>query len=356
MNSLPNRTDLTLDQKIAQMLLVGFRGYFLDDDNPIIADLRDLHIGGVILFDYDVVKKAHERNVSSPAQLLRLTEQLRAHMALPTFVSIDQEGGTVNRLKPEYGFKNTISHRELGEQDDLSHTEQQGRHIAQMLREYGINLNFAPCLDLAINKQNKAIYGRDRTFSEDPVKAAHHAAAYIRGHRSEGVLTCVKHFPGHGSSLADTHLGVADVTDTWSQAEVHPYSHLLGHGLIDMIMTTHIFNRKLDERYPATLSKAIMQGMLREKMGYDGVIISDDLQMQAISDHFGYEQVVELALLAGLDILAIGNNLAWEPDIATRTIRIIKDLLDKGIIDESRIDRSVDRIIMRKQSVVNPLY
>jgi beta-N-acetylhexosaminidase len=351
MNTLPRRDELTLDQKIAQMLLVGFRGYYLDEHNPVIGDLRDLYVGGVILFDYDVVKKAHDRNISSPAQLLRLTEQLRSHMALPTFVSIDQEGGTVNRLKPDYGFKNTISHRELGEQNDLLQTEQQGRHIAAMLREYGINLNFAPCLDLAINKQNKAIYGRDRTFSENPETAAQHAAAYIRGHRAEGVLTCVKHFPGHGSSLADTHLGVADVTDSWSPAEVYPYQYLLDNGLIDMVMTTHIFNRNLDERYPATLSRAIMQGILRDTMGYDGVIISDDLQMQAIADHFGYEQVVELALLAGLDILAIGNNLAWEPDIAQRTIGIVKDLLDRGVIDEARIDRSVDRILQRKQEL-----
>lgn len=352
MTNLPKRSDLTLDQKIAQMLLVGFRGYHLDADNPIIRDLRDLHIGGVILFDYDVIKKAHDRNINSPAQLLRLTDALRTHMSIPTFVSIDQEGGTVNRLKPEYGFQATRSHRELGELDNLADTEQQGRHIAGLLREFGINLNFAPCLDLAINKENKAIYGRDRTFSEDPMRAAEHAAAYIRGHRSEGVLTCVKHFPGHGSSLADTHLGVADVTDTWSTAEVYPYEYLLEHGLIDMVMTTHIFNRNLDAHYPATLSRAIMQGMLRDTMGYQGVIISDDLQMQAISNHFGYEQVVELALLAGLDILAIGNNLAWEPDIASSTIRIIKNLLDKGVIDEVRIDQSVERILQRKLSLL----
>ncbi len=345
---VPRLGDLTLDQKIAQMLLVGFRGFTLDSDNPIIKDLKDQHVGGIILFDYDVVLKSYERNIKSPEQLSILMQQIYSHMGMATFVSIDQEGGTVNRLKPEYGFEATRTHVELGRIDDTNETYIEGQKIARMLKLYGINLNFAPCLDLAINKQNKAIYGRDRTFSDQPESVAAHGEAYIRGHKSEGVLTCPKHFPGHGSSLDDTHLGMADVTDSWQPFEMYPYEHIIGQGICDMIMTTHIFNRKLDETYPATMSAKIMQGILRDKLGYEGVIISDDLQMNAIRHHFGLEDAVRQTILAGVDILAFGNNLAFEPDIASRCIRIVKDFLDQGIIDEERINTSVERILQRK--------
>jgi beta-N-acetylhexosaminidase len=347
---LPSLSDLTLDQKIAQMMLVGFRGFQLEDDNPLIRDLREHMVGGIILFDYDVLKRSHERNISTPAQLEKLMSQIYSHLQVSTFISIDQEGGTVNRLKPEYGFPHSYSHKELGEEDDVVHTEKHGQHIAQVLRSYGINLNFAPCVDLGINKENKAIYGRNRTFSEDPFNVTAHARAYINGHRKEGVLTALKHFPGHGSSLADTHLGMADVTDTWSQKETIPYEILINEGLCEMVMTTHIFNRNLDPKFPGTLSRAVISGMLREKLNFEGVIISDDLQMQAITNHFGLDSVVELALIAGVDILAFGNNLAWEPDIVERCTRIVKELLDAGTITEERLDTSVKRILSLKKT------
>jgi beta-N-acetylhexosaminidase len=345
---LPKLSELTLDQKIAQMMLVGFRGFQLDDDNPLIDDLRNAMVGGIILFDYDVLKRSHERNIKSPAQLEKLMSQIYSHLQVPTFISIDQEGGTVNRLKPDYGFPHSYSHKELGEEDDVVHTEKHGQHIAQVLRSYGINLNFAPCVDLGINKENKAIYGRNRTFSDDPFNVTAHARAYIQGHKKEGVLTALKHFPGHGSSLADTHLGMANVTESWSQKETIPYEVLINEGLCDMVMTTHIFNQNLDPEYPATLSRQVITGMLRDKLQFEGVIISDDLQMQAITDHFGLDKVVELALIAGVDVLAFGNNLAWEPDIVARCTRIVKELLESERITEQRIDASVERILSLK--------
>ncbi|KPP95306.1 MAG: beta-N-acetylhexosaminidase [Bacteroidetes bacterium HLUCCA01] len=350
---LPRLEDLSLDQKIAQMLLIGFRGTELTDENPIIRDLRDYQVGGVILFDYDVVMKTYGRNVTSPDQLRNLMQQLYSHTKFPTFFSIDQEGGTVNRLRPEYGFPATRSHKTLGQLDDLEETRREGEHIARLLQSYGLNLNFAPCVDLGINKDNKAIYGRDRTFSDDADQVTAHARAYIKGHKAGGVLTALKHFPGHGSSLADTHLGMADVTQTWSPREVIPYERLIGEGLCDMVMTTHIFNGQLDPNVPATLSASVMQGMLRTQMGFDGVIISDDLQMQAITNYFGLDNVVELALLAGVDILAFGNNLAYEPDVVERSIHIVRRLLEDGTIDELRINASVRRILRLKEKLVS---
>lgn len=350
---LPKTEDLTIDQKIAQMMLVGFRGTRLDEDNPVVSDIKRYQVGGIILFDYDVVKKSYGRNITSPDQLRSLMHQFYQILEMPTFLSIDQEGGTVNRLKPEYGFPQTRSHKELGEINHLDTTYQEGRHIAGLLKDYGLNLNFAPCIDLGINKENKAIYGRDRTFSDQAETVTDHAREYIKAHRDVGVMTALKHFPGHGSSLADTHLGMADVTETWSPEEVVPYEKLIAEGLCDMVMTTHIFNGQLDTNVPATLSPKIMQGMLRDTMKYDGVIISDDLQMQAITDYFGLEKVVELALLAGVDVLAFGNNLAYEPDVVPRTIRVVNDLLDRDVIQEDRLNTSVNRILSLKKRLVN---
>ncbi|MCC5924990.1 MAG: glycoside hydrolase family 3 protein [Bacteroidetes bacterium] len=346
---LPELSDLSIDQKLAQMLLVGFRGMELDSDNPIYHDIVKHEVGGIILFDYDVLKKSHDRNIASPGQLRSLMQQFYQILRVPTFLSIDQEGGTVNRLKPENGFPETLSHKSLGQLDNLDATREQGKHIAGLLKAYGLNLNFAPCVDLGINKENKAIYGRDRTFSDQPDRVTNHARAYIEGHQEIGVMTALKHFPGHGSSLADTHLGMADVTETWSPEEMIPYERLIAEGLCDMVMTTHIFNGQLDPNVPATLSASIMQGILRESMKYDGVIISDDLQMQAITDYFGLDNVIELALQAGVDILAFGNNLAYEPDVVSRSIHTMKNLLDKGVIDELRINASVKRILKLKK-------
>ncbi len=349
---VPHPDDLSLEQKLGQMLLLGFRGTVLEKDNPIVSDIRDHQIGGVILFDYDVVRQSADRNIASPEQVRALTADLKSLSQIPLFVSIDQEGGTVNRLKPDFGFPPTFSHKELGEKDDLAFTYEHGRAIASLVRRHGHNVNFAPCLDLGINKQNKAIYGRDRCFSDDPEVAALHASAYVRAHRDEGVIAAAKHFPGHGSSLEDTHLGMADVTKSWQEYEVLPYQRLMDEGLVEMIMTTHIFNRRLDEKWPATLSPRVLKDMLRKRMGFEGVIISDDLQMKAISGHYGDRVVMEQALLAGVDILAYGNNLDFDPGLASRFIRIAKQLLDDGKISVGRINDSVMRILLLKEKMV----
>ncbi len=350
-SSLPALKDLSLEQKLGQMLLLGFRGKELKPTNPIVAEIEEYHIGGVILFDYDIKLQSGDRNIESPEQVKELTTDLKSHARIPMFVSIDQEGGLVNRLKPEFGFPPTLSHKALGERNDLDFSREHGREIARLVKQTGHNMNFAPCVDLGINKENKAIYGRERCFSDDPEVVALHASAYVRGHKEEGVLTALKHFPGHGSSKEDTHLGMADVTETWQQHEVLPYQRVLDEGLCDMIMTTHIFNRNLDPDYPATLSESILKGMLRDQMGFEGVIISDDLQMKAITAHFGVDDVMKQALTAGVDILAYGNNLDFDPRIASKFVRVAKEMLHDGDITEERIDESVGRILKLKEQI-----
>ncbi len=352
---IPDASELDLDEKLGQMLLLGFRGTRLTDDNPIVSDIRDHKIGGVILFDYEIKRATTDRNISSPEQVAKLTSDLKEYADIPLIVSIDQEGGLVNRLKPEFGFSRTLSHKELGEKNDLDFTRRHAREIAGLVKASGHNMNFAPCVDLGINKENKAIYLRERCFSDDPEAVALHASAYVRGHREAGVLTALKHFPGHGSSKEDTHLGMADVTDTWQEYEILPYQRILEEGLCQMIMTTHIFNRKLDETWPATLSRKILDGILRRQLGFDGVIISDDLQMKAITEHFGEDEVMKQALRAGVDVLAYGNNLDFEPDLAERFLRIAGQMLEDGEITIEQIDASVSRILnLKKQFYDQP--
>jgi beta-N-acetylhexosaminidase len=190
-----------------------------------------------------------------------------------------------------------------------------------------------------------------RSFSADPVVVTEQATAFIEAHHEIGVSCTLKHFPGHGSSTGDTHLGVVDVTTTWEPIELEPFSKLVSANLADAILTAHVFNSTLDPRYPATLSRATITGILREQIGYDGLVLSDDMQMGAIRDAFGYEDAVRLAIEAGIDVLTIANQQVFEEGIVGRTIDLIEQLVSDGKIDEERIDGSHRRIQAFKASL-----
>jgi beta-N-acetylhexosaminidase len=162
------------------------------------------------------------------------------------------------------------------------------------------------------------------------------------------VLTTLKHFPGHGSSRSDSHLGFTDVTDTWSATELEPYARIIAGGQVDAIMTAHVFNARLDAQYPATLSPATINGLLRTKLGFAGVVISDDMQMGAIVDHYGFETAIRKALEAGVDILVFGNNLEYDEEIVPRAIAVISHLVASGVLSEARINQSYQRIMRLK--------
>ena len=336
--------DVSLEIKIGQMLMVGFRGLEVSDADPIVQDIRDRHIGGVVLFDYDVPTKTPVRNIKSPAQVKALVEALQAVASTPLLVAIDQEGGKIRRLKEKFGFPPTVSHQYLGAMNDLALTRKHATAIAQTLAQLGINLNLAPVVDLNTNPDNPIIGQLERSFSADPDIVTNHALEFIRAHHEQGVLCTLKHFPGHGSSTDDSHLGLVDVTNTWSPTELEPYANIIKAGEADVIMTAHVFNANLDSEYPATLSKPTITGILREELGYDGVVISDDMQMGAIADHYGFETAIQATIEAGVDIIAIANNSVYEEDIAARTIALIKQLVQDGKISEARINESYQRI------------
>lgn len=338
-------TPPTLREKIGQLLIVGFRGSRPEECGPIVRDILEHQIGGIVLFDQEMAGQSiTRRNIESPSQVRDLVRHLQARARVPLLVSIDQEGGRVNRLKPDYGFPESLSHEELGRLDQPGETHRHAETTAKTLADLGINLNLAPVVDLDANPDNPIIRGKGRSFSGDPDRVTRHAAEFIKAHRTQGVLTCAKHFPGHGSASGDTHLGLVDVTNTWSEQELIPFRQLIKAGLCDMIMSAHVFNAKLDPEYPATLSRAVITGLLRESLGFQGVIASDDLEMKAIASHYSLENSVPTAVNAGVDMLCFGNNLSYDPDIAPKAIEILLHAVESGRIKETRIDASHRRV------------
>ncbi|HKO33013.1 MAG TPA: glycoside hydrolase family 3 N-terminal domain-containing protein [Candidatus Limnocylindria bacterium] len=346
----PTPAEISLRAKIGQMLLVGFRGTDADSASAVLADIRDRGLGGVVLFSVDQPTGSAVRNIVSPEQLATLTTTLQdaagtsAPPLAPLLIAVDQEGGQVARLGPDHGFPPTVSAAELGAKGNLRATQRAGRDIARTLRRAGINLNLAPVVDLNLNPTNPIIGALDRSFGADPELVHLQAAAFIRGHRDIGVQTTLKHFPGHGSSVGDTHLGVVDVSDTWQPVELAPFGDLIADGLAEAILTAHVFNANLDPEHPATLSAPTIDGILRRQLGWDGVVISDDMQMGAIRDAYGYADAVRLAILAGVDILTIANQQAFEEGIVEHTIDLVEGMVTDGRIPERRINESWRRV------------
>ncbi len=347
-NNLSTVSELSLKEKIGQLFLMGFRGNDISEGSEVLDMIKEHKPGGVILFDKDMVHNQPVHNIKSPEQVRSLTKALQESSKPPLLIGIDQEGGLINRLKPEYGFPETISHQKLGEKDDTAFTETHSRHIANILSEAGINMNFAPVLDVSSNPNSSIIAKRERSFGNSHDNVTRHARAYIRGHEQINIQTCCKHFPGHGSAEGDTHAGFVDVTDTWDETELEPYKTLIDEGLCSMIMTAHIFNSKLDKEMPATLSENVLTNLLRKKLNFSGVIISDDMQMRAISDHYSLKESLEKGLKAGLDIFCFGNNLLKEKVQLKDCISALEQLIEEGNITEQRIDESVARILEMK--------
>ncbi|MDY0043496.1 MAG: glycoside hydrolase family 3 N-terminal domain-containing protein [Syntrophales bacterium] len=338
-----------LDAKIGQMILVGFRGLLVDEGSPIVRDIRSKTIGGVILFDYDVPSGSHVRNIQSPHQVKTMVKKLKSFSDVPLFVAIDQEGGKVSRLKSCYGFPDSVSASFLGHADNLDETSRTAEITAQTLKDLGINVNFAPVVDLNRNPENPVIGELERSYSPDSSVVIRHARATIDAFHRYGVLCAIKHFPGHGSSDSDSHEGFVDVTDSWAPEELLPFEALIRLKKADFVMTAHVMNRKLDPLWPATLSTHILSGILRINLVYTGVVISDDLQMGAIRLNYSLERAIYRAILAGCDMLVFANNSIYDEMIASRAHSIIRKLvLQKNLISPARINTSYKRIMALK--------
>ena len=337
--SLPN--DAELKKMIGHMLVVGFDDATINAQSPIVKELQTYELGGVILFDRFYKERNRTKNISSPEQLKELTKQLKYYAKRPLLISIDQEGGKVARLKPSYGFAEIPSAFALSK-TSLDNAKTVYTSMAQMLKDNGINCDFGPVVDLAVNEKNSVIVGLERSYGQESETVTQFAKVFIDALKSKGVISVLKHFPGHGSSLGDSHLGFVDVTQTWSERELEPYQKLIASNSVSMIMSAHVYNAKLDATYPATLSYAINSKLLREKMHYNGVLISDDLQMEAISKYYTLKETVTLAINSGIDMLLFGNQLSQ-----TKTDEIVETIMAQvknGAISLERIIKANERI------------
>ena len=356
--------EYTLDEDIGMMLLVGFRGQELDHNKniDIISALRDYHVGSVILFDYDVPTGTRGRNIKDAEQLKRLCRQLRSFATADNLlIGIDQEGGYVSRLSTRYGFPHIPSAQKCATMgyDTVRHYADL---TGQMLEEIGINLDFAPVADVNVNPACPVIGKIERSFSGDPEVVRQCCLIWSEELANHHVVSCWKHFPGHGSAKGDTHLGLVDVSETWQRSELEPYrmdeennyappldnpdaEYLFEHKIPGMVMTAHVINRKLDPTgLPASLSPTITS-YLRDTLGFNGVIVTDDLAMGAIVSQYSFEKAVRMAVMAGADLLCLSNNGGtYDVNMVPRAVKVIKEMIEKGEVSEERIRQSANRV------------
>jgi len=336
---------------------MGFNGCEIHEKSPIAQWLSNDGLGGVLLFDKDVASDTYGKNLKNQAQIKHLTHQLN-HFAnlssrddnLPLLIAIDYEGGSVDRLTRIEGCMTTLNATELNRLDDDA-LEEEICQMATTIRDLGFNLNFAPVVDLQLNNKQGIIGKLHRSFSKNPEEVIRVAKIFVKVFSRYGIATSYKHFPGHGSAVGDTHEGFVDVTETFQPSELVPYHSLLKDKHVPaMVMTAHVVNKKLDTSgLPATLSKEILTNLLRETLGYDGVIISDDLQMQAIAKHYSLEEAVCLTINAGSDMLIFANQLG--ENTAMEVIDCIERLVLSRKISQQRIDDAYRRIMRLKQQI-----
>lgn len=327
-----------LKQLLYKMLIIGFDGNDILNNKKLITNIQN-GLGGVILFDHYIDDKTKSKNIQSPQQVKKLNESLQSISESPLIICIDQEGGKVARLKEEKGFSNTLSAKEIAFLEEKD-AKKEYTNLSFQLKDLGINCNFAPLVDLGINKESKIIYGLDRAYGEDSEQVVKYAQIFMDALNENQIISVLKHFPGHGSAKGDSHEGFVDITKTWDEIELTPYKKLLHK--TKMIMSAHVYNGKIDENYPATLSFKTNTQLLRKKLGFNGVLVTDDLQMLAIKKHYKKEEAIELAINSGADILMYCNQLS--NDDTDETIDMMMHLVKNKKISIDRIKEANHRI------------
>ena len=335
---------LFLKQQIGQMLIAGFKGLEIKQGDPIVRDIQEFNLGGVILYDEEVSDPNEKwRNIQTQKQTANLIQSINEISEEKLFIGVDQEGGHVNRLKADYGFPPCSSWHEIGLFNDVNKTRECAELMANTLNKTGFNLNFAPVVDVNSNSASY-VSKLERCFNSNPHTIAEHASIFISAHNKQGITTVLKHFPGLGSAEADTHEGFVDITETWTAAELEPYKILLSKHRIDMVMVAHCFHSGVDPDWPASMSSKTVHGLLRSELGYDGVVICDDPIMGAIAKNYSFDTAMEKIINAGVDLLGFGNNLVYDIDIVPKTVNTIYRLVENGNISEDRIVESYERM------------
>lgn len=338
----------SLEEMAGQMVMVGFNGSSLSDSG--VRAVRDQvargEIGGVMFLRTNVESLSSVRSINRAL--------VSARPWLPPFIALDQEGGQIERLTAAVGFNEIPSAEAVARQTfDEAQTLYAG--LARDLARQGFNVNFGPVVDLNLNPANPIIARYERAYGDEPESVTAFAGAFVEGHRQAGVATALKHFPGHGSSEDDSHEGFVDITGLWDPIELEPYRALIGEGLADMVMAAHLYNEEIEgggaDQLPASLSPAWIEGVLRNDLGFGGVVITDDLEMAAIRSRFDLHDTIVRAVGAGVDILLFSNTAAYDARMGSEIHAI---LVAEGRADSAfaaRIAQSYGRIIALKRRV-----
>lgn len=335
----PQATDtveqMTLDEKIGQMMFAGVSGTTLQPETTSL--IQKAKVGGLILYG---------NNLETPQQTVTLMNDIMAANSknqLPLFLGTDQEGGKVVRLPG--ALNNFPTNRKIGDINQSKFSFEIGQLLGEQLRAFGFNLDFAPVLDVNSNPNNPII--GDRSFSNDPAIVSQLGIQTMKGLESEQVIPVVKHFPGHGDTSVDSHLELPKVTKSLNdlnQLELVPFKEAINSGA-DVVMVAHILLPKIDPQYPSSMSKEIITGMLRKQLGFDGVVMTDDMTMKAITNHYAIGQAAVDSIKAGSDIILIAHEYAN----MTAAIEAVKVAVSNGEITEERINESVQRILKLKE-------
>lgn len=325
---------MSLKEKLGQLLITGISGTTLTDET--IALITEYKVGGVIFYSV---------NLPDPATALELINNIKkenANNAIPLFLCVDQEGGQVSRLP---GFAKLPANKQIGDQNDPELSYTIGTILGQQLKAYGLNMNFAPVLDVNRNPNNPVI--GERAFSNDPKIVSELGIATMKGMKDEKIIPVVKHFPGHGDTSVDSHLELPVVRKNLEQlkeVELLPFQQAIDEG-VDVIMIAHILLPEFDEDHPATMSEAVITDLLRKELDYNGLVITDDLTMQAITNQYDIATAAVSSILAGSDMVMIAHDY----NSVLHTIAAFEDAIEAGVITEERIDESVKRILSLKQ-------
>ena len=360
-----NCSQPSLEKMVGQMIMTGFHGDGMgqnaEDFAAIENQIKNGTVGGVILFDVDVSglvksgmsmqdakKQIFSSNIKNMQQVKQLTGHLQSIAPETLLIAIDQEGGNVQRLKQEHGFAPIPSAKDIAKKDS-KFAYDVAYDLGVRLADLGINVDFAPLLDVDVNPKSPAIGAKDRSFSPNPDVVTEFGSAFSRGLADAGVAYSYKHFPGHGSAGGDTHAGLTDITNTYRDYELKPWRDLLKDSSpYTMVMVAHVVNNNFDS-LPASLSAKTIQ-MVRD-MGFDGVIVSDDMDMGAIVNEYGIDKAVQMAINAGNDILVFGNNLDFDANKGSEVNAMIVKMVQQGEIKKSRIKESYRRIKKLKQHI-----
>ncbi len=324
-----------------QLIIYGFSGSSAEsaDAQRLARDVEAGLAGGVCFLGY---------NARSQEGLLSLT-RLFGDAGTP-FIAIDQEGGKVQRLSPRIGYPAVLPASDIARTKTPEEAEGIYQRMASTLRGAGFTLNLAPVVDLGFQPKNPVVTAFGRAYGVDGATVSRYAAAFVRGHRAARMLTALKHFPGHGSTLVDSHLNPVDLGKTWREDELEPYRALTRQGLVDIVMTGHLALERFAARgEPATLSGSMIGGLLRRDIGYDGAVMTDDLDMRAIRSRYDNEEAVVRALAAGNDLVLVSNSATPDGQIGRKVVAAVAGALGDGTLSARTLEQAVARVSALKR-------